>query len=182
MEDRDNLPYRKFKVIIHNSLYFLTEIRVYKDGVIDCWMLVDFEEFKHKLDIGWVTLEIPDNETLHIQNLGKIEIKSFVPEKSNEDFIKEVEDCIIELNGGQGRVQKCKEAFKNYLVDDSEENFARLKAMFDDLPSNQKALFEHGSKDELVKLMNTEKPFSEEYRRTLLVDYFEQEYDEIELK
>ena len=33
---------------IHKGDYFLSEIKIYADGRIDCWGLVEFETFKQR--------------------------------------------------------------------------------------------------------------------------------------
>lgn len=40
--------------------YFVTEIKVYKDGMIDCWGMVDFDGFKEKVKQGWVKTNLPE--------------------------------------------------------------------------------------------------------------------------
>ena len=42
---------------IHNSSYYETIIGVFEDGKIDCWGLVNFEEFKTKVAQGWVVTQ-----------------------------------------------------------------------------------------------------------------------------
>ncbi|MEV6855354.1 hypothetical protein AB0M89_16300 [Streptomyces microflavus] len=37
---------------IRNGSYFLTDLFIYADGLIDCWGLVTLEEFEEKLRTG----------------------------------------------------------------------------------------------------------------------------------
>lgn len=39
-------------VFVKNLGYYLTEIKIYADGMIDCWGLMDIDELKEKLDSG----------------------------------------------------------------------------------------------------------------------------------
>ena len=38
-------------------------ISIFRDGMVDCWGLVPFEEFKHKVRSGWVVMQPPPNAT-----------------------------------------------------------------------------------------------------------------------
>lgn len=145
--------------------------------------MMDFEEFKQKLNSGWIRVDIPENQELHIQGLGSVNYNEFLPEKTVEGFIKEVEDAIIELGGGKGRVTLCMEAFKVYLLDDCSTNFKQLKASFKEVPEHKNVIFEYiDYKDPLIQLMKTGVAFSIEERRYLLKDYFEDEWEEKDLK
>jgi len=169
--------------IVNNWNYYLTEITVFSDGMIRCWELMDLETFKEKLKSGWIKISLPKNEELRIPNLGVVNVKDFLPEKTNEDFIKEIEDAITELNGGKGRIQKCIDLFKNYLLKDSEQNYLNLKKQFEDLPSHKRVIFEYVDyKDPLIGLMEKKEKFSVNQRKFMLNDYFEEEWDEREFK
>ncbi|HAS42476.1 MAG TPA: hypothetical protein DCS93_18500 [Microscillaceae bacterium] len=174
---------KAFEVIVHNFHYYLTKLIVYADGQIACWGLMSFAEFKQKLYDDWICLDMPDNSKLHISNLGQIEVKQLVPEKTKEDFIKEIEDTILELNNKPNRITKCINSFKSYLLDVSTSNFEILKSQFEDLPSHQRVLFEiSDSKDPLLKLMQTKSSFTLEERKMMLRDYFENEWDECDFQ
>ena len=78
---------------IHNGgTFFLTEIKIYKDGMIDCWGLVNFEEFKQKVAQGWVVTTLPNNAEVSVSllaNFKATEVQAWVKE---DEFIKEVAD------------------------------------------------------------------------------------------
>lgn len=144
---------------------------------------MDLKTFKEKLKSGKIRITLPKDSELRIHNLGVVQVKEFLPEKTNEDFIKEIEDSIIELNGGKGSVWKCFDFFKNYLLKDTEDNYLELKRLFEDLPSHKKLVFEGVDyKDPLIQLMKTKEKFSSEYRKSMLNDYFEGEWDENEFE
>ena len=168
-----------FHGIVKNGMYFLAEITVFSDGMIRCWGLMDLKTFKEKLKSGWIRLTLPEDSELRIHNLGVVQAKEFLPEKTNEDFVKEIEDTILELNGGKGRGWKCFDFFKNYLLKDTEQNYLELKKLYEDLPSHKKILFEGVEyKDPLIQLMKTGEKFSSEERKSMLYDYFEEEWNE----
>jgi hypothetical protein len=59
-----------FVAFIHNWNYHLTHINVHEDGMIDCWGLVDFEEFKEKVRSGWVVTQPPEAAEISVSFLA----------------------------------------------------------------------------------------------------------------
>ena len=172
---------KTFYAIVKNGHYFFSNLIVYADGLIWCWELMDLSTLKEKLQSGWIRINLPKDGELHIGGLGRISYHELIPEKTNEDFIKEIEDAITELNGGEDRISLCINAFKNYLLNDSEENFLKLERLFADLPSNKKVLFEYVDyKDPLVELMSSNIKFTNNQRKFMLNDYFEDEWNKNE--
>lgn len=172
-----------FYGVVKNGMYFFTEITVFSDGMIRCWEMMDLNTFKEKLKSGWIRITLSEDSELRIPNLGVIKAGKLLAEKTDDDFIKEIEDSIIELNGGMGRVRKCIELFKKYLLDDNKVNYENLKNQFDDLPSHKRVLFEYvDDKDPLIELMKTGKRSTKDQRRFMLDDYFENEWSENEFK
>ncbi len=181
--NNEKIKGQSFTVIVNNFNFYLAELTVYANKKIECWGLMDLDEFYQKLDSGWIRIDLPKNSTLHIDNFGHLKSDEFVQQKTKEDFLKEIEDAITELNGGKGRVSKCIDSFKNYLLNDDLNNFEILKSDFENLPSHRKVLFEYVDyKDPLIELMKTENTFTKEQRRFMLNDYFEGEWDEKKLK
>jgi hypothetical protein len=66
----------EFPGIIHNASYFLTELQVFADGLINCWQMVDLPMFKEKLRRGWVVTSIPDGSELSIHGIGSVTVTS----------------------------------------------------------------------------------------------------------
>ena len=172
-----------FPAIVANLNFYFTTIVVYADGLIDCWGLMDFDEFKRKLKSGWIRINLPPKSILHIYNLGIVSTTEFHPQKTNDDFIKEIEDCILELNGKESRRQKCIRLFKNYLLTNSKINLKELKKVFNDLPLDKRVIFDYAEeKDSLFILMTRDKLFSVAERKSILRDYFENDWNESEFK
>ncbi|MYV61940.1 DUF1768 domain-containing protein, partial [Streptomyces sp. SID4931] len=55
---------------IRNGRYFLTDLFIYADGLIDCWGLVTIEEFEEKLRTGWVATTLPDGAEASAHHLA----------------------------------------------------------------------------------------------------------------
>ena len=172
-----------FPAIVNNFHFYLTTIVVYADGLIDCWGLMGFDEFKSKLKSGWVRVNLPPNSELHIYNLGIVNSAEFLHKKSTDDFTKEIEDCILELNDKESRRQRCIRLFKSYLLINSKKLLKELKKAFNDLPLDKRVIFDYTEeKDSLFILMTSEKLFSIAERKSILNDYFENGWDESEFK
>jgi hypothetical protein len=58
--------------IIHNGNYFLTDLHVFADGLINCWQMVVLPMFKDKLRSGWAVTEIPHGADLSIHGIGRL--------------------------------------------------------------------------------------------------------------
>jgi hypothetical protein len=82
---------------IHNGEYILAEIKVYKDGMIDCWDLVNFEGFKKKVAEGWVVTALPNNARVSVSFLASFKVIDVKVGVKEEEFIKEVADEIEKL-------------------------------------------------------------------------------------
>src|SRR5215510_7582689 len=117
---------------IHNGhTYYLTDIKVYRDGMVDCWGLIDLDEFKNKVASGWVVTTLPDDAEISISLLcgfHATNVHSFIKES---EFLKEVEDEIEWLNGRQTAADRCYAAYENYNANPSESTRAALKVAYE---------------------------------------------------
>jgi hypothetical protein len=64
-----------FPAFIHNGDFYLASIVAYKDGMVDCWGLVPFEEFKQKVRDGWVVTSIPDGARVDIHHVARFTVR-----------------------------------------------------------------------------------------------------------
>ncbi|TCI92171.1 DUF7638 domain-containing protein [Tenacibaculum sp. M341] len=162
----------KLPVIINDHGYYLTELIVYKDGLIDCWGLKSLEQIKAEVNSGKLLQSAPDNVSIEC-DLGTIKCGKFAAEKTNEGFIKEIEDTINTLNNRDTRITICQNAYKNYLINPSKENLNDLNEKYDDLPSHEKVLFEYTEeKDPLCKFIDEKETYTVDRRKQLLKFYF----------
>lgn len=56
--------------IKNGRTYFLSALKVYADGLIDCWGLVDFTTFQQKVASGWVATTFPQDAQASAHHLG----------------------------------------------------------------------------------------------------------------
>jgi len=87
-----------FPAIIHNSTYFLSDIHVFEDGLIDCWEVVDLPLFRKKVASGWVKTQIPEGAKLHTRELGQFEVTEPTWAMDSEGLVSYVDALIGQLN------------------------------------------------------------------------------------
>jgi hypothetical protein len=76
------------KLFIHDSEYYLIDITIFENGIVNCWGMVDFEEFKQKIDSGRICSNPPDHANLVIRNgfhrtyTQAVNFKNTIPEST----------------------------------------------------------------------------------------------------
>jgi ribA/ribD-fused uncharacterized protein len=123
-------------IFIHNGgTYFLTELKIYADGLIDCWELVDLDGFAAKVRSGWVATTIPDGGTASAHHLGSWR---FADPKviDAEMLITEVTDTLAQLQGRATTSDLCLEALENFRRDPSEQNRVALRSAYHAIPEH----------------------------------------------
>ena len=125
-----------YAAFIHNFNFHLTDIKVYEDGMIDCWGLVDFEGFKEKVKSGWVRTQLPEDASFSMFPLGHAKCEKFSSAKTEEDFVLEVEDTIAKLQGRPGREDHCREVFEEFLREPTESKRTQLEVAYQNVPEH----------------------------------------------
>lgn len=87
-----------FPAIIHNGSYFLADIGVYEDGVVECWGGVDLKLFKKKVSSGWVKTFLPDGAVLSAHHLADMTVTNAQWSMTPRTLIKRVKLIIKALN------------------------------------------------------------------------------------
>lgn len=138
---------------IHNGDYYLTDIRIYRDGLIDCWGLVIFEEFKAKVRSGWVVTKPPPDAQIHVSFLGRFTATNASYWIEPEEFIKEVADEIEELNGRSTTSDRCREAWAAFEASRSEEAKQALRLAYEAIPEHNRryVLRDQDAKDHTIR-------------------------------
>jgi hypothetical protein len=129
--------------------YFVTEIKIYKDGCIDCWGLVNFEEFKEKVRQGWVRTGVPNgariSTMLSTLNFTVSEVRGGVEES---EFVKQVADEIAALNGRPTSADICQNRLREYQEVPTEKRKQALRAAYEGVPAHlRRFLGDMDSKD-----------------------------------
>lgn len=132
------VPGKARYIFINNSGYYLTQIGIYADGMIDCWGLVDFLEFKKKVEKGWATTSVSSPAKIDIHLLSSLHISKAENYISPKELIKEIEDTIAELNGKPTSLELCRSAYEAYLVDSTVENKKELRKAYYAMPEHMR--------------------------------------------
>ncbi|MEJ8632648.1 NADAR family protein [Streptomyces sp. MS2.AVA.5] len=170
---------------IRNGPYFLTDLFIYADGLIDCWGLVTIEEFEEKLRSGWVATTLPDGAEASAHGLAHWKFSEPRSRLTPELLVAEVRDTIDQLNERPDSTGRCLSAVDAFLADRTEENRAAARVAFLAIPASRRryALSDMDSKDWPLRVLvagpggRTYLPFDppvsqEDYDRALT--YFEE--------
>lgn len=129
---------------IHNGgTYFLTVIKIYEDGMIDCWGLVTFEEFKQKVAQGWVVTTLPNDADVSVSLLANFKVTEVQAWVKEDEFIKEVADEIERLNGRPTSADKCLQAFLQFQNEQSETARQHIKDTYEAVPEHLREFILH---------------------------------------
>lgn len=123
-------------VFIKNGTYFLSDLKVYADGMIDCWGLVDLATFRKKVASGWVATSFPQGaraSAFHLLNWKFDEPEVWL---TPEQLIAEVADEIERLAGRPTTNDKCLVALDSYLDEPTDEHLTALRNAYYAVPEH----------------------------------------------
>jgi hypothetical protein len=92
---------------IHNGDYFLENLQVYADGLVDCWELLDLALFREQLASGWVVTQIPEGEQVHVHGLGDWVLADARWELDADALFERVTALVRELNPRMENLHDC---------------------------------------------------------------------------
>lgn len=133
--DGREVPGVYFLAFIHNGPYYLTSIKAYQDGMVDCWGLVSFEEFRWQVEQGKVVTSVPDGATVSIHHVARLTAHDVFVEGPEAEFVKDVANAIEELNGRPTAQERLIQAIKGLREQDSPEMRRLLEQAYEDLPA-----------------------------------------------
>ncbi len=123
---------------IHNFEYHLTHISIYRDGMIDCWELVTFEQFEQKVRSGWVVTQPPPNAKISVSFLASFTATDASYWIEPEEFIREVADEIESLNGRPTSADRCLTAWRAFEASPSEATKENLRQTYESIPKHNR--------------------------------------------
>lgn len=155
MADGTRIPGTWRPVFIRNGDYFLTDLFIYADGLIDCWGLVTLEEFEEKLRCGRVATTLPEGAWASADDLAAWKFSEPHVWHTPEQFLAEVRDTIDELNGRPDSTGRCLAAVDDFLADRTEPNRAAAREAYLAIPATQRryALGDMDRKDWPLKVL-----------------------------
>ncbi|MGB3442608.1 MAG: NADAR family protein [Actinophytocola sp.] len=124
-------------VFIRNGgTYFLTSLKIYADGVIDCWEHVTLDEFAVKVRTGWVATTLPDGARASAHHVATWNFANPMTWVDEDGLIGEVADEIDRLAGRPDSTGRCLAAADVYRHDRTEANRAALEAAYLAIPEH----------------------------------------------
>ena len=100
-------------IINNGGSYFLIDLPIFEDGIVDCWETVDLELLKTKISTGWLSPSVPNKERISKHHLAGWEIESskwFYTKGNYYDFIlsivKSLNPSLTNLFHSNGQTSK----------------------------------------------------------------------------
>lgn len=153
---------------MYNSSYQLETIKVYEDGLIGCWGLVDLDGFKQNVPQGQVVTQVPAGQEISCHHLfyGPSTLRCYV---EIDEFVKEVEDTILELQEKPTSSDLCREAFQAYIGEPTTAHQQVLQAAYERVPKHLRVYLLHDMdmKDRPIKHILSAHPVDDD----ILADY-----------
>ncbi|MFE1900760.1 NADAR family protein [Streptomyces yangpuensis] len=141
--------------ICNGGSYFLTDLFIYADGLIDCWELVTLEEFEQKLRRGWVATNLPEGGKASAHDLAAWTFGDPYTWLTPDLLLAEVRDTVDELNGRPDSTARCLAAVDVFMADRTEDNRAAARAAYLAVPETVRhyALSDMDSKDHPLRVL-----------------------------
>ncbi|HEX6800630.1 MAG TPA: NADAR family protein [Ktedonobacterales bacterium] len=145
-------------VFINNGgLYFLADLKVYADGMIDCWGLVDLATFRQKVASGWVATTYVQGAYANVHQLVTWHFDQPESWLTPQQLIAEVADEIEHLAGRPTSEDRCLAVLETYLDDPTDEHLAALRDAYFSVPEHLRMylLGDQDSKDVPLRTLIT---------------------------
>ncbi|MEU6310864.1 NADAR family protein [Streptomyces sp. NPDC047014] len=141
--------------ICNGGSYFLTDLFIYADGLVDCWELVTLDEFERKLRSGWVATSLPEGGRASAHHLAAWTFGETHVWLTPELLLAEVRDTIDELNRRPDSTGRCLAAVDVFLADRTETNRAAAHAAYLAIPETVRlyALGDMDRKDHPLRVL-----------------------------
>lgn len=117
-------------------MYCLSELRIYADGMIDCWGLVDFAVFQQKVASGYIATTLPQGAMASAYHIGGWSFDRPWSTLTPQLLIAEVADEIEHLAGRPTTEDRCLAALDRYLDDRNAESLAALRDAYLAVPEH----------------------------------------------
>jgi len=126
------------RAYIHNGPYHLTELKVWADGMVDCWELVTFKRFEQKVAEGWVVTALPEGADVNVSPLGAYQATNVHNGVAESELVKEVADLIEELNDRPTAASRCLTCLEAYKDSPNDETKQKLRAAYEAVPAHNR--------------------------------------------
>ena len=124
--------------IKNGGTFYLTNLKIYADGMIDCWGLVDLRGFREKLRTGWVATAIPNGGRAAGHDLADWTFSNVKYCVDPDDLYTEVADEIARLAGRPTTSQLCVDAAERYCSTHGERDRTALMDAYLAVPEHHR--------------------------------------------
>ncbi|WP_323746261.1 NADAR family protein [Catenulispora pinisilvae] len=135
--------------------YFLTDLLIYADGMVDCWGLETLEGFADKLASEWVVTDVPEDTRVSAHHLGSWKMADPHLSLTPEMLLGEVRDTVDDLNRRPNSTARCLAALDVFLADPTEANRDAAREAYEAIPEHLRhyALGDMDNKDHPLKAL-----------------------------
>lgn len=134
---------------VNNGNYFLTTLKVFKGGGIECWGCMDKTEFLEKVSSGWITVDVPDGTEVRVGDQGFVFTQAKTLRQdgslmfdhkwiSQESLVKDVLDAVHVGMGNKSVSEICFDAYYRYTLDPSKTNLEELRKAYLNVPAHNR--------------------------------------------
>src|SRR5262245_19656079 len=93
---------------IHNGpTFFLVDLPIYADGLIDCWEMVDLALFQAKLRSGWVTPGVDEGAPIGVHGLGTWTASGGAWDLDADGLLARIKELLATLNPRMENLHDC---------------------------------------------------------------------------
>ncbi|HEX8868394.1 MAG TPA: hypothetical protein VF821_22235, partial [Lentzea sp.] len=118
--------------------YFLTDLLIYADGMVDCWGLVTLDEFAAVLASGKVATELPEGAEASALHLGAWKFAEPQSWITADALLAEVRDDVDQLAGRPDSTARCLAAVEVFLAEQTEENREKVRDAYLAIPEHMR--------------------------------------------
>ena len=126
-------------IMIEGAVKRLTRWFVFDDSLTRFGLdgpLIHLDEAARRLAIGEITTSAEEGDRLDIDGLGVVTVEAGLWGIDPAERVREARGEVEVLNGGQGSIRQCMEAFRAYQRDPLERNLDVLRQAYEAVPSH----------------------------------------------
>lgn len=124
--------------IRNGGTYYLTDLVIYADGMVDCWELVTLDEFAAKLASGWVATELAEGARASALHLGAWKFAEPQTSLTPAMLLGEVRDDIDQLNNRPDSTDRCLAALEVFRDQPTEDHRVALREAYEAIPEHRR--------------------------------------------
>lgn len=122
--------------IRNGGKYFLTDLLIYADGMVDCWGLETLGGFADKLASGWVATDLSEGAQASAHHLASWKFAEPKTWLTPEMLLGEVRDDIDNLNGRPDSTGRCLSAVDVFRDEPTETNRTAVREAYEAIPEH----------------------------------------------